>query len=111
MSNSRIIDRLQAVLLRVSALSGRWLLAIACVIPLAVICLVNSTAPAAELATNDYSAVDAIFARHCLECHEAKDPEANLVLENFESLMKGGENGPAISPGKSGQSLLIKMIE
>ena len=40
------------------------------------------------LPTNDYSAVDAVFSKHCLECHEAKDPEANLVLESFEDLMK-----------------------
>src|SRR5947208_8831673 len=62
-------------------------------------------------AKTDYSAVDAIFTKHCLECHEAKDPEANLVLESFESLMKGSENGPVIVPGKSADSLLVKMIE
>src|SRR5437762_1609609 len=68
--------------------------------------------PAAETAlTNDYSAIDAIFTKRCLECHDAKDPEANLVLESFHTLMKGGENGPAIVPGKSAESLLVKMIE
>src|SRR5258708_25014470 len=62
-------------------------------------------------AKSDYSAVDAIFTKHCLECHEAKDPEANLVLENFESLLKGSENGPVLVPGKSAESLIVKMIE
>jgi mono/diheme cytochrome c family protein len=61
--------------------------------------------------TNDYAAVDAIFQQHCLDCHGAKDPEGNLVLENFESLMKGGEIGAALIPGKSADSLLVKMIE
>jgi WD40 repeat protein len=61
--------------------------------------------------TNDYAAVDAIFQQHCLDCHGAKDPEGNLVLENFESLMKGGEIGAALIPGKSTNSLLVKMIE
>ena len=55
--------------------------------------------------------MDAIFTAHCLDCHEAKDPEANLVLENFESLMKGGESGAAIVPGKSAESRLVRMIE
>jgi len=41
------------------------------------------------------------FTKHCLECHEAKDPEANLVLENFESLMKGSENGQVLVPGRA----------
>src|SRR5438045_5040619 len=71
--------------------------------------LFDASANAAEaFSTNDYSAVDAIFTRHCLECHEAKDPEANLVLENFQSLIKGGESGAAILPGKSADSLLVK---
>src|SRR5438105_1886456 len=70
-------------------------------------CLAAAEAPA----TNDYSSVDAVFTKHCLECHEAKDPEANLVLESFETLMKGSENGAVIAPGKSADSLLVKMIE
>src|SRR5205807_3257899 len=55
----------------------------------------------------DYSAVDALFNGRCLDCHAAKDPEADLVLESFESLMKGGKSGPVIVPGKSSESLLI----
>jgi WD40 repeat protein/mono/diheme cytochrome c family protein len=62
-------------------------------------------------ATDDYAAVDAVFAQHCLDCHAAQDPEGKLVLESFESLMKGGESGAVILPGNSGDSLLIKMVE
>ncbi|HMJ66318.1 MAG TPA: c-type cytochrome domain-containing protein, partial [Candidatus Binatia bacterium] len=61
--------------------------------------------------TNDYSSVEAIFTERCLDCHESKEPEANLVLETFETLMKGGDSGPVIVPGKSSDSLLIKMLE
>ena len=67
-------------------------------------------ARAAE-ATNDYAAVDAIFATHCLDCHAAQEPEGKLVMETFEALMKGGESGAALKPGKSGESLMVKMIE
>ena len=67
-------------------------------------------ARAAE-ATNDYAAVDAIFAAHCLDCHAAQEPEGKLVMETFEALMKGGESGAALKPGKSGESLMVKMIE
>jgi WD40 repeat protein len=62
-------------------------------------------------ATNDYSAVEAIFTERCLDCHESKEPEANLVLETFESLMKGSDSGAVIVPGKSSDSLLVKMLE
>ncbi len=59
---------------------------------------------------NDAS-VDQIFAKHCLDCHSAQEPEAKLVLDNFAALMKGGESGPSVIPGKSADSLLIKMVE
>src|SRR4026207_1721609 len=59
----------------------------------------------------DYAAVDAIFSKHCLDCHASKDPEGQLVLESYESLMKGGEIGAAIVPRKSAESLLVKMVE
>src|SRR5438876_438310 len=65
---------------------------------------------AAEV-TNDFAAVEAILARSCLDCHAAQDPEAGLVLETFEALMKGGESGAVVVPGKSSESLLVKMVE
>src|SRR5437016_1044743 len=76
-----------------------WVMVAGIVFSLCVLGLPGLAGAAETLATNDYSAVDAIFTKHCLECHEAKDPEANLVLESFESLMKGGENGAVIVPG------------
>src|SRR6185503_18273392 len=66
--------------------------------------------PAATV-TNDYSAIVALFTERCFYCHESKEPEANLVLETFETLMKGGDSGPVIVPGKSSDSLLVKLIE
>jgi WD40 repeat protein len=59
----------------------------------------------------EYAPVGAIFTEHCLDCHASKDPEGELVLESFDSLMKGGELGPALVAGKSGDSLLVRMIE
>ena len=62
-------------------------------------------------ATNDYSAVSAIFAEHCLDCHAAQEPEGKLVMETFEALMKGGESGAVLKPGRSAESLLVKVVE
>ena len=59
----------------------------------------------------DYSAVDALFARHCFDCHAAQDPEGKLVLESFEALMRGGESGKVLVPDKSTESLIVKMVE
>jgi mono/diheme cytochrome c family protein len=58
-----------------------------------------------------YAPVHALFVRHCLACHNSKDAEGGLVLESHDKLMKGGDTGAAISPGKAGESLLIKQIE
>jgi mono/diheme cytochrome c family protein len=59
----------------------------------------------------EFAAVNAIFTQHCLDCHAANEPEGQLVLESFDTLMKGGELGPAILAGKSADSLLVQMIE
>ena len=59
----------------------------------------------------NYESVHAIFDQHCMDCHESREPEAKLVLEDFASLMKGGESGASVLPGKSSDSLLVKMIE
>jgi len=62
-------------------------------------------------AATNFTAVAAIFDKHCLDCHGAEDPEGKLVLESFDTLMKGGESGKVIVPGKSAESLLTKLIE
>ncbi len=78
---------------------------------LAFLLSVSSLTAAESGATNDYTAVNTIFTEHCLDCHGAQDPEGHFVLEDFDSLMKGGEIGPAVAPGRSSESLLVQMIE
>ena len=59
----------------------------------------------------DFSNVAAIFNKHCLDCHASLEPEKNLVLESFDTLMKGGDSGKAVLAGNSSDSLLVKSIE
>jgi mono/diheme cytochrome c family protein len=66
-------------------------------------------AGAAE-AVPTYAQVHAVFAKHCVSCHNARDEEGELVLESYATLMKGGETGPAVVPGKADQSLLVRLI-
>jgi len=58
-----------------------------------------------------YKQVQPIFAKHCLSCHDAKEAEGKLVMETFAGLMKGGEDGAAIVPGKADESPLIQQVE
>lgn len=52
-----------------------------------------------------------IFAKYCLSCHGHDDPDGGLVLERHATLLKGGESGAAILPGKSAGSLLVRLID
>lgn len=49
-----------------------------------------------------------IFQRSCLACHNATDAKGDLVMENPAAILKGGETGPAVVPGNSSESLLLK---
>jgi len=50
-----------------------------------------------------------IFRRNCLACHSDSERMGDLVLETPESISEGGDNGPAIRPGKSAESLLLQL--
>src|ERR1051326_6387207 len=96
--------------------AGAWPISFRCYRwPISTLFLAFLSLPAIEAhgqkPTNTYAALDAIFSRHCLDCHGEKDPDGQFVLESFDSLMKGGELGPAVVPGKSRDSLLMQMIE
>jgi hypothetical protein len=75
-----------------------------------IACLLTSAAAAQAPEKVSYGQVHAVFAKHCVSCHNATDEEGELVLESFATLMKGGESGQVIVPGKADQSLLLKLI-
>lgn len=52
-----------------------------------------------------------IFEKYCLPCHaeESFNPSA-LSLDDHALLMKGGEHGAAVVPGKPEESLLVKKV-
>ena len=49
-----------------------------------------------------------IFEKSCNQCHGPAMAMARLRLDSEASILKGGSSGPAVIPGKSGASLLIK---
>jgi hypothetical protein len=51
-----------------------------------------------------------ILNKYCSACHNVDDAKGKLVLDNFDQLMKGGENGAAITPGRSESSRLIRLL-
>jgi hypothetical protein len=53
-----------------------------------------------------------ILVENCYKCHStsAKKVKGELLLDNPEGILKGGDSGPAVVRGKPDQSLLIKAI-
>jgi mono/diheme cytochrome c family protein len=51
-----------------------------------------------------------VLLQHCAGCHDADDPEGGLRMVSLESLVRGGQTGPAVVPGKSADSLLVKKV-
>jgi len=52
-----------------------------------------------------------VLVEHCLACHSSDDKrKGGLSLANRLGLLRGGESGPAIVPGKPEESLLLKAM-
>lgn len=51
-----------------------------------------------------------VMVEHCLKCHGEKKQWAGLRLDSREALLRGGDSGAAIVPGKPAESLLIRAI-
>jgi hypothetical protein len=56
-----------------------------------------------------------VLVEHCYSCHSAaaitaKKLKGSLLLDTRDGLLKGGDTGPAIVPGKPGDSLLVQAL-
>jgi mono/diheme cytochrome c family protein len=51
-----------------------------------------------------------IFQQSCGKCHSGDMVMGKLRLDSQAAILQGGASGPAIIPGKSGESLLVKRI-
>ncbi|HMN94973.1 MAG TPA: PSD1 and planctomycete cytochrome C domain-containing protein [Phycisphaerales bacterium] len=56
-------------------------------------------------------AVLALFGTRCTSCHSGAEPAGGLALGSRDALLRGGDSGvPAIVPGKSQESLLLRLV-
>ena len=58
-----------------------------------------------------FNAAAEVLERHCLSCHAGSKPKGLLGLESLDAMLKGGESGSAIVPGKPEQSILIDYVQ
>jgi len=47
---------------------------------------------------------------NCLSCHSDEKKKGGLRLTTRENLLKGGEDGPVLTPGKASESLLMRVL-
>jgi uncharacterized membrane protein/mono/diheme cytochrome c family protein len=54
--------------------------------------------------------VQPILQQNCVSCHGPQKAKAGLRMDSLAGLLKGGDSGPALRPGKSGESELIRRL-
>jgi mono/diheme cytochrome c family protein len=83
-----------------------WLQVIPGVLLAAHACAADKPAPVPDFQRD----VVPIFEEKCNRCHGAKRRGGKLDMRTMDSLLTGGDTGPAIKPGNSKKSLLIELI-
>ncbi|MCY4074612.1 MAG: DUF1549 domain-containing protein, partial [Acidobacteria bacterium] len=68
--------------------------------------------PAAEQAEFFESTVRPLLADNCYACHSGRvdPPFGGLRLDSREGLLAGGDSGPAVVPGRPGESALVERL-
>ena len=58
------------------------------------------------------SRIRPVLVESCYKCHssQSQSPKGGLRVDSREALLRGGESGPAIVPGKPGDSLLFQAL-
>jgi hypothetical protein len=88
---------------------------------LPLVCLVAAMPPAWASPSPDAiaffeSKIRPVLAQHCYQCHSAEalragKLKANLLVDSRAGMMKGGESGAAVVPGKKEDSLLLAALK
>ncbi|MFO0967306.1 MAG: c-type cytochrome domain-containing protein [Gemmataceae bacterium] len=52
-----------------------------------------------------------VFAKYCVECHNAKDLKGGLNLETFKAILEGGDRGDVLVPGQPDKSWIVNLVE
>jgi hypothetical protein len=69
-----------------------------------------SAVSAADESSLFLSKVAPVLQRRCLSCHNAAQRKGGFSLATANTMMKGGESGAAITPGKPDESFLLDLI-
>ncbi|PYT32723.1 MAG: hypothetical protein DMG57_00855 [Acidobacteria bacterium] len=51
-----------------------------------------------------------VLQANCATCHAVANPASDFSIKTFDDILRGGKHGPAITPGKSDESLLVQYV-
>jgi hypothetical protein len=51
-----------------------------------------------------------MFEKSCTKCHGAEKQKGKLRLDSLQAVLKGGEDGKVVMPGKSADSMLVQNV-
>ncbi len=66
--------------------------------------------PPANKSVTYGSDIKPLFEHSCVKCHGEQKPKGKLRLDSLEGILKGGEDGKVVEPGKSEKSMLVLNI-
>lgn len=81
--------------------------------PVVILFVVSSAAaqqPDAKALDHFEKNIRPLLVEKCYSCHGDTKTKGGLSLTSRETILKGGERGPALTPGKPSESLLIQAI-
>lgn len=86
-------------------------------VPTAIFAVLSSLGVASAAETPDPAAlkffetkIRPLLSDQCFKCHSEKKQKANLRLDNLHYILQGGDGGPAVVPGDSKESLVMKAV-
>src|SRR5437879_4479892 len=71
---------------------------------------IAGSAAAADRAVDFARDVRPILVKHCTACHGAEEQKSGLRLDAGSLVHRGGDQGAGVVPGKSAESLLVKVL-
>ncbi len=88
-------------------------IALAAVLVIGIATPSHADGPTAEQSAFFETKVRPLLSKRCYSCHStsAKKSKGGLKLDSRESILKGGDSGPAVDLGKPARSLLLKAVK
>src|SRR5215471_20202881 len=80
------------------------------VLPALLLVAVQSASVVAAEPTFFSARIAPLLTKRCVECHNETKSRGGLSLISRADVLRGGEQGPALVPGKASDSLLLKLV-